>query len=106
MKDTGILNGHRATPRPMVQGTFEFAPHLDESSLTWPNPTEPNPAPVPSVKATIYAKADLGGEFYDLDHCSIVLQQYAASSRTTDIPPAVLIDDVVGVAYYGNQDTA
>lgn len=84
----------------MVQSTFEFTPDMDRSSLY-----RPDSAPVPHVKGTAYRKADLGDEFYDLDYCSIVLQQYAVSSQATDNLPAVLIDDVVGVAYYGGNAT-
>jgi hypothetical protein len=110
MKDDGIPSGHRPTPRSMVQSTFEFDPNMDQSSLFWPNPAEPNnaepnPAPEPHVKATVYARADLGDGFYDLDRCSIILQQFAASSNASDTLPAVLIDDVVGVAYYGEETT-
>lgn len=104
MKDIGTQSGHRPTPRSMVQSTFEFTPNMDQSSLTWPG-AEPNPAPEPHIKGTIYAKADFDDEFYDLDHCSIMLQQFAASSHASDIPPAVLIDDVVGVAYLGEEST-
>lgn len=89
----------------MVQSTFEFIPNMDQSSLTWPISANPSPAPQPHIKATVYAKADFGDEFYDLDHCSVILQQFAAASNTSDVPPAVLIDDVVGVAYYGEQST-
>lgn len=101
MKDAGIPSGHRPTPRSMVQSTFEFAPNMDQSSLTWPTPA--NPTPKPQIKATTYAKADFDDEFYDLDHCSIMLQQFAASSNASNVPPAVLIDDVVGVAYLGGE---
>lgn len=105
IKNVGIPSGHRPTPRSMVQSTFEFAPNIDQSSLTWPDAPEPNPAPIPHIKGTVYAKADFNDEFYDLDHCSIMLQQFAASSYASNVPPAVLIDDVVGVAYLGEDST-
>lgn len=101
--DTGIPSGHRPTPRPMVRNTFEFVPNIDHSSLSWPNPADPNTTTGPTTKATLYAHAEVGDEYYDLDHCYIMLQQYASPFQASDIPPAVLIDDVVGVAYYEDQ---
>lgn len=99
-KDTGIPSGHRPTPRSVVKNTFEFDPNLDRSSLNWDNSAQMVSETESYLKATLYAEADFGDEFYDLDHCYLVLEQYSMPIHSQAMPPAVLIDDVVGVAYY------
>lgn len=107
MKDTGTPSGHRPTSRPMITSTFEFLPNLDQSSLTWSGPAKKDVTEEDTtIRTTLYADADLGDDFYDLDHCYIILDQYSSPSRRPNFIPAVLIDDVIGVAYYDEQETA